>query len=99
MDMDFENKNVVFLGIGGISMSGLARMLKNFGANIFGNDIVENEQIKALKQDKIAKIKIGNVPTFVQNADFVIYTNAVKATNPDLKLAHRLNKKVMERST
>lgn len=99
MDMDFENKNVVFLGIGGISMSGLARMLKNLGAHIFGNDIVENEQIKALKRDKIAKIRIGNVPVFIQNADFVIYTNAINKNNPDLSLARRLNKKVLERST
>ena len=66
MDMDFKNKNVVFLGIGGISMSALARIVFDMGANVFGSDLIENEQTKQLKKQKIAKIKIGNIPSLLQ---------------------------------
>ena len=99
MDMDFENKNFVFLGIGGISMSALARMVFTLKGKVFGSDLCENDQIKQLKNDKIAKIKISNVPSYVKNADFVIYTNAIKENNPDLVLAKHLNKKIFERAT
>lgn len=99
MDMDFRNKNVVFLGIGGISMSALARLVFSMGANVFGSDIKENEQTKFLAENKIAKIRIGNVPSFVINCDFVVYSSAIPKNNPDLKLAKRLKKKVLERST
>ena len=99
MDMDFKNKNVVFLGIGGISMSALARIVFDMGANVFGSDLIENEQTKLLKKQKIAKIKIGNIPSFVQNADFVVFSSAIKKDHPDLKLAKRLKKQIFERST
>ncbi len=99
MDMEFKNKNIVFLGIGGISMSALARLCYSLGANIFGTDITDNENVQALKHDKIAKIKIGKAPLLVKNADLVIFTNAIPKNDSDLKLAYRLHKKVYERAT
>jgi len=97
--MDLLGKNIVFLGIGGISMSALARIVHSMGANIFGTDIATNENITALKKDKIAKIKIGNSPSMIRKADIVVYTNAIGNTNTDLKLAKRLGKKTFERAT
>ena len=80
-------------------MSALARICHNNGANIFGTDLVENENVVALKRDKIAKIKVGRAPMFVKNADIVVFTNAIPANAPDLRLAHRLHKKIYERAT
>ena len=99
MDMDFANKNIVFLGIGGISMSALARLCKNFKANVFGTDIQESANTLSLKKDKIAKIKIGNSPSFIRLADIVVYTNAIPKNNLDLILAKKLNKPLFERAT
>lgn len=99
MDMDLFNKNIVFLGIGGISMSALARLCLHMGANICGTDVVQNENIIALKKDKIAKIKIGNSPSMIHQADIVVYTNAIGEENPNLKLARRLHKRIYERAT
>ena len=99
MDTNLHNKNILFIGIGGISMSGLARICKHLGANIFGTDITANENVLSLKKDCIAKIKIGNSPSFVNIADIIIYTNAIKQNNLDLKLAKRLNKPIYERAT
>ncbi len=99
MDMDFANKNIVFLGIGGISMSALARLCKNFKANVFGTDIQESANTLSLKKEKIAKIKIGNSPSFIRLADIVVYTNAISKNNLDLILAKKLNKPLFERAT
>ncbi len=97
--MDFANKNIVFLGIGGISMSALARLCKNFKANVFGTDIQESANTLSLKKEKIAKIKIGNSPSFIRLADIVVYTNAISKNNLDLILAKKLNKPLFERAT
>lgn len=99
MDMDLCNKNIVFLGIGGISMCAIARLAHHMGANIFGTDMVKNENTLALKKDGIAKIKIGNSPSMIQKADIVVYTNAISEQNSDLKLAKRLHKRIYERAT
>ena len=99
MDMDLFGKNMMFLGIGGISMSAIARLCHSMGAVVTGTDITKNENVILLKRDKIAKIKIGNSPTLVQHADIVVYTNAIQESNPDLRLAKRLKKTIYERAT
>ena len=46
-------KNIFFVGIGGIGMSGIAELLHNLSFNISGSDIIENENIKRLKSKGI----------------------------------------------
>ncbi len=41
-------KNIFFVGIGGIGMSGIAELLKNLGFKVSGSDINENENVKRL---------------------------------------------------
>ncbi|MCD6422265.1 UDP-N-acetylmuramate--L-alanine ligase, partial [bacterium] len=56
-----RKRRVYFLGIGGISMSALAKYELWQNAEVFGSDLKENEQTKALKR-KGAKVFIGHSP-------------------------------------
>ena len=42
-------KNIHMIGIGGVSMSGIAAILKNFGFHVTGSDWVESETTNKLK--------------------------------------------------
>ena len=46
----FENKKIHFIGIGGISMSGIAEILREKGAIITGSDMQEGKTISKLKE-------------------------------------------------
>ena len=53
----FNNINkIYFIGIGGISMSALACIMKNHGFNISGSDIVKSEITQKLEKENIKVI-------------------------------------------
>lgn len=81
-----------FIGIGGISMSALARLLYKQGAKISGSDI--NKKINL----PFADLKKSNRFENIKNADFVVYNNAIKKNNKDFVLAKKLNKKILSRA-
>lgn len=91
-------KNIHFIGIGGISMSGLAEILHNLGYNISGSDM----KITALTQ-KLEKLGIKVYPyqsgENLKNPDLVVYTAAVKENNPELMRARELGIPVIDRAT
>lgn len=79
-------KNVHFVGIGGISMSGLAEILLDKGYNVSGSDIHESHITDKLKK-KGAKITIPHSEENIKGAELIIYTAAVKGDNPEIKKA------------
>ena len=52
-------KNVHMIGIGGISMSGIAAILKNWGFNVTGSDAPDSEAVQLLRSKGI-KVVIGH---------------------------------------
>ena len=75
-----------FIGIGGIGISALAKFYLQEGHKITGSDLVPFEDFK--KEE--FKIFIGHsAKNLPKNTDFVIYTPAIPASNPDLKEAKR----------
>ena len=88
---------VHFIGIGGVSMSGLARYLKNIGFSVSGSDIASSYYTKILEDEGI-KVYIGHCEDNVCGADVVVYSSAVKEDNPELKYAVSNNKYVLKRS-
>ena len=54
-----KNTVIHFIGIGGIGMSGIARVLINLGYSVSGSDINDSDNVKKLK-DMGAKIHIGH---------------------------------------
>ena len=85
------------VGIGGVSMSGIAEILLNFGFQVTGSNNVETETTKKLNQAGI-KVTIGHKKENIKNPDIVVYTAAVKQDNPELIAAKEKNIPIIERA-
>ena len=90
-------KNVHMIGIGGISMSGIAAILKNWGFNVTGSDASDSEAVQLLRSKGI-KVVIGHSLEDVAKADIVVYSAAIKQTDPEIVEAHRLKIPTIERA-
>ncbi len=90
-------KKIHMIGIGGVSMSGLAEHLTHFGFIITGSDANENNNTKHLKKLGL-NILIGHHPEMINEADLIVYTAAIPKDDVEFIEAKKLNKKMMERS-
>ena len=86
-----------FVGIGGISMSGLARIILQKGFAVSGSDMAESKSVLALKETGV-EIFIGHKAENACGADLLVYTAAVKQDNPELVYAKENNIPAIERS-
>ena len=84
--IDFDKPICIhFIGIGGISMSGLAEVLLQKGFRISGSDNRESELTKTLEQMG-ATIFIGQRAQNIRDdVDLVVYTAAIHADNPEME--------------
>nr|WP_207731548.1 UDP-N-acetylmuramate--L-alanine ligase [Clostridium botulinum] len=92
-----KNKHIHFIGIGGISMSGLAEILLYNNFSISGSDMNSSPITEKLK-DKGAKIYIGHKKENVKDADLIVYTAAIASDNPEITEAKEKNIKLMDRA-
>lgn len=93
---EHEVSNVHFIGIGGISMSGIAALLLNKGYNVSGSDRSMSDIVKNLENHG-AKIYIGQNKNNINNPDLVIYTDAILDDNEELIAARSLDVPVVSR--
>ncbi|MDQ7814898.1 MAG: UDP-N-acetylmuramate--L-alanine ligase [Patescibacteria group bacterium] len=78
-----------FVGIGGINMSAVAKLLLSQGVAVSGSDKAENEQVLALRE-RGAKVFIGHsTENVTPEADVVIHTSAAPENNPEREEARR----------
>ena len=98
--IDFSTaKHVYFIGIGGISMSALARILVQKGINVSGSDIKESELTKKLEREGI-EVKYTQVAeNITPDIDHVVYTAAISKDNPEFKKAQELNIPLVNRAS
>jgi UDP-N-acetylmuramate--alanine ligase len=87
-----------FIGIGGIGMSGLARICLHQGATLSGADERDNLQTRYLS-DHGANILIGEHPELLENCDLVVYSSAVSETHPERLRAEQLQIPTIRRGT
>ncbi len=93
-----KSKNIYFIGIGGISMSSIAFVLKHLGYNVSGSDISASKKTEALEKADI-KVNIGHSPDNIGNdLDLVVYTADVKDDNPELIRARELGIRCLVRA-
>ena len=90
-------KHIHMIGIGGVSMSGIAEILKHWGFTVTGSDWAESETTKKLNLDGI-HVVIGHDVNMVSKADVVVYTAAIKETDPELIRAKELGIQTVERA-
>ena len=86
--IDFNKpEHVHFIGIGGISMSGLAEILMDEGFTVSGSDAHKSELTEHLEA-KGAKIFYGQkAENIIDGIHVVVYTAAVHPDNPEFAAA------------
>lgn len=91
-------KFVHFIGIGGVSMSGIAKILLNRGYRISGSDISESDSVKELRSLG-AEVSVGHSRDNIKNQDLVVYTSAVHDDNPEIIEAKNKGIELADRAT
>lgn len=86
-----------FIGVGGASMSGLAKYCMTKGFSVSGSDKTVSNETKKLAALG-AKIFKGHRAENVKNARLVVYSSAVSADNPELVFAKKHGLPVLKRS-
>lgn len=91
-----RTRPVHFIGIGGVSMSALALILKHHGFLVTGSDFKDGRHLDRLRKADIPVV-IGHSADNVGDAGLVVYTAAIAADNPELVYARSLDIPVVER--
>ncbi|MDD6291770.1 MAG: UDP-N-acetylmuramate--L-alanine ligase [Lachnospiraceae bacterium] len=90
--------HIHFIGIGGISMSGLAEILLEKGFTISGSDSKESDLTRMLSS-KGASIFYGQSSTnIIPGIDLVVYTAAIHPDNPEFAEAKLQNLPMLSRA-
>ena len=95
--MNFEHiKNIHFVGIGGIGMSGIAEILADRGIEVSGCDLRHSAATDLLTRRGI-HVSIGHDPAHLAGIDLVVVTSAVRGENAEIDAAHARGIRVMKR--
>lgn len=91
--------NIHFIGIGGISMSGLAGILLSKGKTVTGSDQKESDLTKALISEGAKIIYVQAAENITDETELVVYTAAIKEDNPEYMAAVSKGIPVIPRAT
>lgn len=86
-----------FIGIGGIGMSGLAKILLQKGKKVRGSDISASKVTEALQKDG-AEVFIGHASSQVPTSAKVIYSSDIQEKNSEYLEAQKLSLSLLHRS-
>lgn len=88
---------VHFVGVGGIGMSALARVLRQRGHQVSGSDLKDSPLLDRLRAEGV-QVFIGHDPAHLGAAELVVATAAAPADNPELAEARRRGVPIMKRA-
>lgn len=92
-----REKPVHFIGIGGVGMSPLAELLLHVGLTVTGSDAKTSPTVEALKQQG-ATIYLGQRAENIADDTIVVYSTAIKRSNPEYQRAEELGLPLWHRS-
>lgn len=95
--MKHKVKNIHFVGIGGIGMSGIAEVLLNLGFNVSGSDLASNAITKRL-QTFGATLYQQHAEENLADADVVVVSTAVSESNSEVVAARKRHIPVVPRA-
>jgi UDP-N-acetylmuramate--alanine ligase len=81
-----KSKQIHFVGIGGIGMSGIAELLLNLGYRISGSDLHESDITRRLVSLG-GTVHIGHDAAWISGADVVVTSSAIAPENPEVLAA------------
>lgn len=79
-------RHIHFVGIGGAGMSGIAEVLLNLGYRISGSDLGDSAVTRRLIELG-ARVHQGHNAAYIEGADCIVTSTAVKADNPEVLAA------------
>jgi UDP-N-acetylmuramate--alanine ligase len=79
-------QHIHFIGIGGIGMSGIAEVLLTLGYRVSGSDLRETDITRRL-QTLGGQIFYGHKAEFIEGAEVIVTSSAVKSDNPEVMAA------------
>lgn len=91
-------KHIFFIGIGGISMSALAKLMLNKNVKVSGSDQHNSKILQKLQADG-AKIYFGHKAENIdETVDLVVYTSAIRDDNEEFVKAKKLGIEIQSRA-
>lgn len=90
-------RQVHFIGVGGVGMSGLAEILRTLEFDVSGSDLRDGENTRNLRRLGV-RIDLGHRADNVHGADVVVYSSAIRPDNPEIEEARALGIPVISRA-
>ena len=91
-----KGKRIHFIGIGGSGMFPIAKILKSKGFKITGSDIYESDTLDKVRRLGI-DVEIGHRTENVKDSDILVYSAAIKMSNPEIVEAQSRDIPIIER--
>lgn len=88
-------KKVHMIGIGGIGMSGLARLFLHEGKGVSGSDRAPSDITNALEKEGVKFFASQTAENIVSDIDLVVYTEAMSKEHPEMMAAKALGVPMM----
>ena len=95
--MRFPYRKVHFVGIGGIGMSALARVLLTLGVEVTGSDIAEGANVQQLRSLGVRVSVPHSGDAVGEDVELVVYSSAIPQDNVELVKARTLGIPLMKR--
>ena len=92
-----STNRVHMIGIGGSGMLGIASILLKKGFFVSGSDVTITKDLVLLQKEG-ALIQAGHKPDLIKRAQIVVFSSAIKQSNPELKEAKARNLIIVPRA-
>lgn len=96
--MSSETKCVHFIGVGGVGMSGIARVASDSGMRVSGSDMKSSRYTEQLVQAGIPVFVGHDAANLPSDCDVVVVSTAIPETNPELAAARERGIEVWQRA-
>lgn len=98
LKLNNSSKKIHFIGIGGISMSGLAEIMHHNGHTVSGSDVKPSSILTHLEDIGITTFSSHSRDHITSDMDIIVYTAAIASDNPELLKAQELSLTLLTRS-
>lgn len=98
LDLKNNSAPVYFIGIGGISMSGIAELFLDKGFKVSGSDLHKSAVTKRLEELGITVYYSQDGKNLTSDIGLVVYTAAIHEDNPEFVKAKELGLPMLERA-
>jgi UDP-N-acetylmuramate--alanine ligase len=93
-----RTRRIHFVGIGGIGMSGIAELLANLEFEVSGSDTKRSDATRRLEEKFGVRVHEGHKAEHVGDAEVVVFSSAVRPSNPEIVEASRRGIPVIPRA-